>query len=64
MSATKRIPVSEETWKQLGDMKEDGETYDELLAKLVQAHRREELAEKARRAREMDAEDVTSIDDV
>jgi len=31
MAATKRIPVSEETWKKLGEDKEPGQTWDELL---------------------------------
>ncbi len=64
MSASKRIPVSEETWKKLGDMKKAGETYDDLLNKMAQAFHRSELAEKARTAREMDSEEVTSIDEL
>ena len=40
----KRIPVSEEIWKELGKMKEAGQTYDELLGDLLQAHNRRELA--------------------
>lgn len=43
---TKRIPVSESRWKQLGQIKEAGQTYDELLGKLLQAHNRRELAVK------------------
>jgi predicted CopG family antitoxin len=34
MAATKRIPVSEETWKKLGKEKEPGQTWDELLEDL------------------------------
>ncbi|MGV8162442.1 MAG: hypothetical protein ACP5N2_03880 [Candidatus Nanoarchaeia archaeon] len=41
---TKRIPVSEDIWKELGKMKEAGQTYDELLGELLQAHNRRELA--------------------
>jgi len=43
---TKRIPVSEEMWKSLGKMKEAGQTYDELLHKLMQSYNRRELASK------------------
>lgn len=43
---TKRIPVSEEMWKSLGKMKEAGQTYDELLQKLMQAYNRRELSAK------------------
>lgn len=51
MSADKRIPVTEETRKALHDLKEPGQTYDELLAELAQQRRRKELAD---RFREMD----------
>ena len=48
---TKRIPVSEDRWKQLGRIKEAGQTYDELLGELVQAFNRRELAHFAKSAR-------------
>lgn len=48
---TKRIPLSEERWKQLGRIKEAGQTYDELIGELVQAHNRRELASFARSAK-------------
>jgi len=47
---TKRIPVSESRWKQLGRIKEAGQTYDELLGKMMQAYNRKELALHARSA--------------
>lgn len=50
--STKRIPVGKKVWKELGKMKEAGETYNELLRKVIKDHYRHELAEKARRARE------------
>lgn len=43
---TKRIPVSEDLWKQLGKLKEAGQTYDELMRELIQARNRLELAKK------------------
>lgn len=42
----KRIPVSEERWKELGKMKEAGQTYDDLMRELIQARNRLELASK------------------
>jgi len=48
---TKRIPVSEDRWKELGRLKEAGQTYDELIGELVQAHNRRELASFARSAK-------------
>ena len=47
----KRIPVSEDRWKQLGHIKQAGQTYDELLGEMVQAYNRKELAIHARSAR-------------
>ena len=43
---TKRIPVSEATWKQLGKAKEAGQTYDELLLDMLQAKNRKDLVAK------------------
>jgi len=40
----KRIPVSEDRWKELGRIKEAGQTYDELLGKLLQTYNRRDLA--------------------
>ena len=48
---TKRIPVSEGRWKQLGRIKQAGQTYDELLGEMMQAYNRKELALHARSAR-------------
>lgn len=47
----KRIPVSEDRWKELGRIKEAGQTYDELIGELVQAHNRRELASFAKLAK-------------
>ena len=56
MTALKHIPVSEQTWKVLGKMKEAGETYDLLLQKLIQEANREALAEKFRKAEKGEGE--------
>lgn len=48
----KRIPVSETRWKQLGQLKQAGQTYDALLGEMAQAYHRQQLAQRARRARE------------
>ena len=52
MSSEKRIPVSEKRWKQLGEMKDAGQTYDDLLAELIEGHREKQLAEMVRKKRE------------
>ncbi len=48
---TKRIPVSEGRWKQLEQIKQAGQTHDELLGEMVQAYNRKELALHAKSAR-------------
>ncbi|MFB6191288.1 MAG: hypothetical protein ABEJ64_02575 [Candidatus Nanohaloarchaea archaeon] len=63
MSATKRIPVSEETWKELGREKDPGQTWDELLRSLREQAMRNQLVEKAQKAKEGELETV-SLDDV
>ncbi len=64
VTAEKRIPVTEETRNELHRLKGAGQTYDELLQELVQERNRTELAEKAREIEEMDAEELTSLEDV
>ena len=63
-NATKRIPVTEERWRELNKLKEAGETYDDLLAKLVQEHERHQLAERAQAVREADSEELTPLDEL
>lgn len=63
MPATKRIPVSPETWKELGRMKDAGQSYDALLRRMILAYNRQELAERARDAREGKG-DWVKLDDV
>lgn len=64
MSADKRIPVTEERWKKLHQLKEPGQTYDELLEVLIQEHERRHLAERARAVREESSEELTSLDEL
>jgi predicted CopG family antitoxin len=63
-NATKRIPVTEERWKELNELKEAGETYDDLLGELIQEHQRRRLAERAKEVRETDSEELTSLDEL
>lgn len=62
MSADKRIPVTEETRKELHELKHPGETYDDLLKSLAKQRRRENLAD---RFREMDEsrDEFVALDD-
>jgi predicted CopG family antitoxin len=63
-TANKRIPVTEERWKELNELKGAGETYDELLAELIREHQRRQLAERAREVRDADAEELTPLDEL
>ena len=63
-NATKRIPVTEERWRELNDAKAAGQTYDELLEELLQVHRQRQLVERARAVREADSEELTSLDEL
>ncbi len=52
MAAIKRIPVSETIWKELSEMRKAGQTYDELLAELVDRVKKARLADDIRRLEE------------
>ena len=63
-NASKRIPVTEERWKELNELKRAGETYDDLLGELIQEHQRRQLAERVNEVREADSEELTSLDEL
>lgn len=50
--ASKRIPVTEERWQELHELKEPGQTWDELLEELVDEHREQQLATMIQEKRE------------
>lgn len=62
--ASKRIPLTEERWKRLNDIKEAGQTYDELLHELLQDYNRRQLATRVREVREADSEELTPLDEL
>ena len=64
LTKTKRIPVSVEIWKRLGKEKEAGETYDDLISKLLQAHNRLKLMKKMKQVEEAQSEDLVDLDDL
>lgn len=41
--AEKRIPVTEERWRELHDLKGPGQTYDELLEEIVEEYKKARL---------------------
>jgi predicted CopG family antitoxin len=64
MSADKRIPVSEETRKELHDLKEPGQTYDELLTELAQQRRRQNLEDRFQDLEDAESDELTALEDV
>ena len=64
MSADKRIPVTEETRKELHALKEPGQTYDELLKELAQQRRRQDLEQRFQELEETDRDELTPLEDV
>lgn len=64
MSADKRIPVTEETRNELHDLKESGQTYDELLQELAQQRRRQNLEQQFQELEDTDSDELTALSDV
>ena len=64
MSADKRIPVTEETRKELHELKEPGQTYDDLLKQLAQQRRRRDLERRFQELEDADRDGLTSLSDV
>lgn len=62
--ADKRIPVTEERWQELSELKEAGETYDELLETLIREHNRRQLVETVREVRDADEAELTPLDEL
>lgn len=63
-NANKRIPVTEDRWNELNELKEAGQTYDDLLEELIQQYRRQQLADRAEAVRESDSEELTPLDEL
>lgn len=51
-NADKRIPVTEERWQQLHDLKEPGQTYDDLIENLVEEFKKARLMRDMQEIRE------------
>lgn len=64
MSADKRIPVSEEVRKELHELKDPSETYDDLLQSMAQDRRRKKLTDRLQNLEEADSDELTPLEDV
>lgn len=51
-NADKRIPVTEERWKQLHELKGPGQTFDELIEELVEERKKRQLFRDVNEIRE------------
>ncbi len=52
--AVKRIPVSEEVWREISQLKEPGQTFDALLSTMVKREKKCRLLEDMKRIEEED----------
>ncbi|MFA5398218.1 MAG: hypothetical protein WC346_19560 [Methanogenium sp.] len=50
MSLSKRIPVTEQVWKELAEMKKAGQTYNDLLAEMIDLRKKRRLVEDVSRS--------------
>jgi len=67
MTATKRIRISEKNRKRLHQMKDVGESYDEVIGELLEEHwerNREELFDRIEKNEEKAPEGFTSLDEL
>ncbi len=44
MTTTNRMPVSPEIWEELSNLKEPGQTFDELIKEIVEREKEKEQA--------------------
>ena len=45
MRLSKRIPVTEQVWKELTEMRDAGQTYNDLLAEMIELRKKRRLVE-------------------
>ena len=50
--AEKRIPLTEERWKELHELKDPGQTFDELLEELIEEQKKARLFRDMKRIKE------------
>jgi hypothetical protein len=56
--------VTEETRKELHELKEPGQTYDELLKEMAQHCRRKDLEQRFQELEDADSDELTPLSDV
>ena len=48
-TATKRIPVTEKTWQEISELKQPGQTFDELLSRMAEREKMHRLVNDLKR---------------
>ena len=61
MSAVKRIPVTEQVWKDLAEMRSAGQTYTDLLADMIEDRKKRRLDEDVTKWSSRKKEDYVSL---
>jgi predicted CopG family antitoxin len=51
-TATKRIPVTEKTWQEISELKQPGQTFDELLSRMAEREKMHRLVNDLKRIEE------------
>jgi predicted CopG family antitoxin len=64
MSAVKRIPVTEQVWKDLAEMRSAGQTYTDLLAEMIEDRKKRRLEEDAGKWKSRKKEDYVSLSEI
>lgn len=64
MSAVKRIPVTEQVWKDLAEMRSTGQTYTDLLAEMIEDRKKRRLEEDARKWTSRKKKDFVSLSEI
>jgi predicted CopG family antitoxin len=64
MSAVKRIPVTEQVWKDLAEMRSAGQTYTDLLAEMIEDRKKRRLEEDTGKWKSRKKEDYVSLSEI
>lgn len=62
MALTKRIPVTEQVWKDLSEMRTAGQTYNELLTDMIELKKKRRLLNDIQHSLEED--DFVSLSEI
>jgi predicted CopG family antitoxin len=64
MAAVKRIPVTEQVWKDLSDMRSADQTYTDLLAEMIEDRKKRRSEEDVRKWTSRKKKDFVSLSEI